>query len=106
MARQKKNADVVEDVVTPEVENTEEEAPETPDGVVMVSEEEKAEETTSAESSDITIQSAEKNVKVKAKKDHSCCIGGVWYNLVAGKETNVPASVKQILANANLLEVM
>ena len=107
MARPKKNADVVEDVVTPEVENTEEGTPETPDEeVVMVSEEEKAEETTSAESSDITIQSAEKNVKVKAKKDHSCCIGGVWYNLVAGKETNVPASVKQILANANLLEVM
>lgn len=106
MARPKKNVDVVEDVVTPEVENTEEEAPETPEDVLMVSEEEKAEETTSAESSDITIQSAEKNVKVKAKKDHSCCIGGVWYNLVAGKETNVPASVKQILANANLLEVM
>ena len=106
MARPKKNPDVVEDVVTPEVENTEEETPETPDDVVMVSEEEKAEETTSAESSDITIQNAEKNVKVKAKKDHSCCIGGVWYNLVAGKETNVPASVKQILANANLLEVM
>lgn len=106
MARPKKNAEVVEEVVTPEVENTEEETPKTPDEIVMVSEEEKAEETTSAESSDITIQNAEKNVKVKAKKDHSCCIGGVWYNLVAGKETNVPASVKQILANANLLEVM
>lgn len=106
MARPKKNHDVVEEVVTPEVENTEEETPETPEEIVMVSEEEKAEETTSAESSEITIQNAEKNVKVKAKKDHSCCIGGVWYNLVAGKETNVPASVKQILANANLLEVM
>ena len=106
MARPKKNAEVVEEVVTPEVENTEEETPKTPDEIVMVSEEEKAEETTSAESSDITIQNAEKNVKVKAKKDHSCCIGGVWYNLVAGKETNVPTSVKQILANANLLEVM
>lgn len=124
MARPKKNTDVVDELVpnTDEVvdETTEEtvtkETPETTedaekklDDLVMVAdtEEEKAEDTTSADSSeDVTIQSAVKKVKVKVKKDHSCHIGGIWYNLVAGKETNVPEDVKQILAKANLLEVM
>lgn len=123
MARPKKNADVVEDLVTTDetvdettdetvdtTAETTEDAEKTLDDLVMVTdtEEEKAEDTTSADSSDddVTIQSAVKKVKVKVKKDHSCSIGGVWYNLVAGKETNVPENVKQILANANLLEVM
>lgn len=122
MARPKKNADVVEDLVTTDetvdettdetvdtTEETTEDAEKKLDDLVMVTdtEEEKAEDETSADSSDdVTIQSAVKKVKVKVKKDHSCCIGGVWYNLVAGKETNVPENVKQILANANLLEVM
>lgn len=127
MARPKKNADVVEDLVTTDetvdettdetVDTTEETTEETTedtekklDDLVMVTdtEEEKAEDETSADSSDddVTIQSAVKKVKVKVKKDHSCCIGGIWYNLVAGKETNVPEDVKRILASANLLEVM
>lgn len=122
MARPKKNADVVEDVVTTEetvdettdetvdtTAETTEDAEKNLDDLVMVTDtEEKAEDTTSADSSDddVTIQSAVKKVKVKVKKDHSCCIGGVWYNLVAGKETNVPEDVKRILASANLLEVM
>lgn len=122
MARPKKNADVVEDLVTTDetVDETTDETVDTTaettedaekklDDLVMVTdtEEEKAEDETSADSSDdVTIQSAVKKVKVKVKKDHSCCIGGIWYNLVAGKETNVPEDVKQILANANLLEVM
>lgn len=122
MARPKKNADVVEDLVTTDetVDETTDETVDTTaettedaekklDDLVMVTdtEEEKAEDETSADSSDdVTIQSAVKKVKVKVKKDHSCCIGGEWYNLVAGKETNVPEHVKQILASANLLEVM
>ena len=123
MARPKKNADVVEDLVTTDetvdettdetvdtTEETTEDAEKKLDDLVMVTdtEEEKAEDETSADSSDddVTIQSAVKKVKVKVKKDHSCCIGGEWYNLVAGKETNVPEDVKRILASANLLEVM
>lgn len=123
MARPKKNADVVEDLVTTDetvdettdetvdtTEETTEDAEKKLDDLVMVTdtEEEKAEDETSADSSDddVTIQSAVKKVKVKVKKDHSCCIGGIWYNLVAGKETNVPEDVKRILASANLLEVM
>lgn len=122
MARPKKNAEVVEDLVTTDetVDETTDETVDTTaettedaekklDDLVMVTdtEEEKAEDETSADSSDdVTIQSAVKKVKVKVKKDHSCCIGGVWYNLVAGKETNVPEDVKRILASANLLEVM
>lgn len=123
MARPRKNADVVEDLVTTDetVDETTDETVDTTsettedaenklDDLVMVTdtEEEKAEDTTSADSSDddVTIQSAVKKVKVKVKKDHSCCIGGIWYNLVAGKETNVPEDVKRILASANLLEVM
>lgn len=123
MARPKKNADVVEDLVTTDetvdettdetvdtTEETTEDAEKKLDDLVMVTdtEEEKAEDETSADSSDddVTIQSAVKKVNVKVKKDHSCCIGGIWYNLVAGKETNVPEDVKRILASANLLEVM
>lgn len=122
MARPKKNADVVEDLVNTDetVDETTDETVDTTaettedaekklDDLVMVTdtEEEKAEDETSADSEDdVTIQSAVKKVKVKVKKDHSCCIGGVWYNLVAGKETNVPEDVKRILASANLLEVM
>lgn len=121
MARPKKNVDVVEDLVTTDetvdettdetvdtTSETTEDAEKKLDDLVMVADtEEKAEDETSADSSDdVTIQSAVKKVKVKVKKDHSCCIGGVWYNLVAGKETNVPEDVKRILASANLLEVM
>ena len=122
MARPRKNADVVEDLVTTDetvdettdetvdttTETTEDAENKLDDLVMVTTEEEKAEDTTSADSSDddVTIQSAVKKVKVKVKKDHSCCIGGIWYNLVAGKETNVPEDVKQILASANLLEVM
>ena len=73
MARPKKNAEVVEEVVTPEEEVATEEPTEE---LVMVADED------------------------------SCCIGGVWYNLEAGKEINVPSNVKQILASAGLLEVM
>lgn len=104
MARPKKNAEVVEEVVTPEEEVVTEEP--TEELVMVADEEKKAEENSSADSSEVTVQSSVKNVKVKVKKDHSCCIGGVWYNLEAGKEINVPANVKQILANAGLLEVM
>lgn len=123
MARPKKNADGVdelvpnteevvdettEETVTEETSETTEDAEKKLDDLVMVADtEEKAEDDTSADSpDDVTIQSAVKKVKVKVKKDHSCCIGGEWYNLVAGKETNVPEHVKQILASANLLEVM
>lgn len=125
MARPKKNADAVdelvpntdevvdettEDTVNDETPETTEDAEKKLDDLVMVAdtEEEKAEDETSADSSDddVTIQSAVKKVKVKVKKDHSCCIGGEWYNLVEGKETNVPEDVKRILASANLLEVM
>ena len=102
MARPKKNAEVVEEVVTPEVATEEP----TEELVMVADEEKKAEDVSSADSSEVTIQSSVKNVKVKVKKDHSCCVGGVWYNLEAGKEINVPANVKQILANAGLLEVM
>ena len=95
MARPKKNADVVEDLVT-----TDETVDETTDETVDTTEE--------------TTEDAEKKLDdlvmvtdtEEVKKDHSCCIGGVWYNLVAGKETNVPEDVKRILASANLLEVM
>lgn len=121
MARPKKNADVVEDLVTTDetvdettdetvdttAETTEDAEKKLDDLVMVTTEEGKAEDETSADSSDdVTIQSAVKKVKVKVKKDHSCCIGGIWYNLVAGKETNVPEDVKRILASANLLEVM
>lgn len=123
MARPKKNTDVVdelvpntdevvdettEETVTEETSETTEDAEKKLDDLVMVADtEEKAEDKISADSSeDVTIQSAVKKVKVKVKKDHSCHIGGIWYNLVAGKETNVPEDVKQILAKANLLEVM
>ena len=104
MARPKKNAEVVEEVVTPEEEVVTEEP--TEDLVMVSDEDKKAEENSSADSSEVTVQSSVKNVKVKVKKDHSCCIGGVWYNLEAGKEINVPSNVKQILASAGLLEVM
>lgn len=104
MARSKKNAEVVEEVVTPEEEVVTEEP--TEDLVMVSDEDKKAEENSSADSSEVTVQSSVKNVKVKVKKDHSCCIGGTWYNLEAGKEINVPVNVKQILANAGLLEVM
>lgn len=104
MARPKKNAEVVEEVVTPEEEVATEEPIE--ELVMVADEEKKAEEFSSADSSVVTVQSSVKNVKVKVKKDHSCCIGGVWYNLEAGKEINVPSNVKQILASAGLLEVM
>ena len=102
MARPKKNAEVVEEVVTPEVVTEEP----TEELVMVADEEKKAEENSSADSSVVTVQSSVKNVKVKVKKDHSCCVGGVWYNLEAGKEINVPSNVKQILASAGLLEVM
>lgn len=104
MARPKKNAEVVEEVVTPEEEVATEEP--TEELVMVADEEKKAEEVTSADSPVVTVQSSVKNVKVKVRKDHSCCIGGVWYNLEAGKEINVPSNVKQILASAGLLEVM
>lgn len=104
MARPKKNAEVVEEVVTPEEEVVTEEP--TEDLVMVSDEDKKAEENSSADSSEVTVQSSVKNVKIKVKKDHSCCIGGTWYNLEAGKEINVPVNVKQILANAGLLEVM
>ncbi len=105
MARPKKNAEVVEEVVTPDEEVATEEP--TEELVMVADEEKKAEEVTSADSPvEVTVQSSVKNVKVKVRKDHSCCIGGVWYNLEAGKEINVPSNVKQILASAGLLEVM
>lgn len=102
MAKPKKNAEVVEEVVTPEVATEEP----TEELVMVADEEKKAEENSSADSPVVTVQSSVKNVKVKVRKDHSCCIGGVWYNLEAGKEINVPSNVKQILASAGLLEVM
>jgi hypothetical protein len=46
----------------------------------------------------------ERLVKIKMVKDHSCCIGGVRYHLEAGKVYNVPANVKRILSQANLLK--
>ena len=105
MARPKKNAEVVEEVVTPEEEVVTEEP--TEELVMVADEEKKAEEVTSADSPvEVTVQSSVKNVKWKVRKYHSCGVGGVWYNLVAGKEINVPSNVKQILASAGLLEVM
>lgn len=45
----------------------------------------------------------EKNVKVCLKTKHSCHIGGVAYHFEKGKQYNVPASVKSILMQADLL---
>ena len=45
----------------------------------------------------------EKNVKIRTKVNHSCCIGGVRYHFEKGKQTNVPESVKTILLQADLL---
>lgn len=45
----------------------------------------------------------EKNVKIRTRVDHSCCIGGVRYHFEKGKQTNVPESVKAILLQADLL---
>ena len=45
----------------------------------------------------------EKNVKIRTKVNHSCCIGGVRYHFEKGKQTNVPESVKAILLQADLL---
>lgn len=45
----------------------------------------------------------QKNVKVCTKVNHSCTIGGVAYHFVKGKQTNVPANVKAILLQADLL---
>ena len=46
---------------------------------------------------------AEKNVKIRTRVNHSCCIGGVRYHFEKGKQTNVPESVKAILLQADLL---
>lgn len=46
---------------------------------------------------------AEKNVKIRTRVNHSCCIGGVRYHFEKGKVTNVPESVKAILLQADLL---
>lgn len=46
---------------------------------------------------------SEKNVKIRTRVDHSCCIGGVRYHFEKGKQTNVPESVKAILLQADLL---
>ena len=45
----------------------------------------------------------EKNVKIRTRVNHSCCIGGVRYHFEKGKQTNVPESVKAILLQADLL---
>lgn len=45
----------------------------------------------------------EKNVKICLKVKHSCHIGGVAYHFEKGKQYNVPASVKSILMQADLL---
>lgn len=45
----------------------------------------------------------EKNVKIRTKVNHSCCIGGVRYHFEKGKQMNVPESVKAILLQADLL---
>ena len=45
----------------------------------------------------------EKNVKIRTRINHSCCIGGVRYHFEKGKQTNVPESVKAILLQADLL---
>ena len=45
----------------------------------------------------------EKNVKICLKTKHSCNIGGVAYHFEKGKQYNVPASVKSILMQADLL---
>ena len=45
----------------------------------------------------------EKNVKIRTKVNHSCCIGGVRYHFEKGKQVNVPESVKAILLQADLL---
>lgn len=45
----------------------------------------------------------EKNVKICLKTKHSCVIGGVAYHFEKGKQYNVPASVKSILMQADLL---
>ena len=45
----------------------------------------------------------QKNVKIRTKVNHSCCIGGVRYHFEKGKHTNVPESVKAILLQADLL---
>ena len=45
----------------------------------------------------------EKNVKICTKVNHSCTIGGVRYHFEKGKQVNVPASVKSVLKQADLL---
>lgn len=46
----------------------------------------------------------EKNVRVKPKEDHNCCIGGLWYYFRKGVCQNVPTEVKEILASAGKLD--
>lgn len=44
-----------------------------------------------------------KSVRIKMAKDHRCHIGGVFYNLEAGKTYVVPENVKRILSSVGLL---
>lgn len=46
---------------------------------------------------------AVRTVKVKTNTDHACTIGGVRYFFTAGKQQNVPETVKDILLKAGLL---
>lgn len=46
---------------------------------------------------------AVKMVKIKAKENHKCFIGGEWYYLIEGKQYNVPENVKAILLRADKL---
>lgn len=55
------------------------------------------------EDNDTPTPTPPKSVKIKMAKDHRCSIGGVFYNLEAGKTYVVPENVKRILGSVNLL---
>ena len=46
------------------------------------------------------------NVRVKPNQDIRTYIGNQWYNLKKGKQETVPASVKNILQKAGMLDVL
>ena len=91
--------EVVEATSTPAVqEATVTESPKVPE-----KENEVPETTSAVKFEDKSSKPIEKNVKIRTKVNHSCCIGGVRYHFEKGKQTNVPESVKAILLQADLL---
>lgn len=95
--------EVVEETVETAVEDkTEENQPEVEAEVeVSVPEKEPEVEVDNEAVEDKTV--AHKNVRVKAKRDHRCFIGGELYDLKEGQCYNVPEFVKKTLNRAGVL---